>query len=206
MFQLAQQSKEVFHLVAKLFQGQVDEGNKDFVKPTKMTKFLHMTWKLTDKEKVALLSQVVVGKLSLTDFDHKCVYWVRTKKLQIRLLNDLGLETWEAAKETYPFLHDKALVSKWVNNYEVLFRKKNIPKSWTRFVKQIKLSVEAAAVQRQAALAELDVMCTTFSFRLSTYVLHNKACESLQTLYTNTTQHFGYYLYFINNSLFLFFF
>ena len=193
MFQLAQQSTVVFNLVAKLFQGQVDEQNKDFVKPTRMTKFLHMTSKLSDQEKVALLSQVVMGTLSLTDFDRKCVFWIRTKKLQTKLLTDLDLATWEDATEMYPFLHDRALVEKWVNNFDVLFKKGNVPKSWTRFVKQIQLSVEAAD-QRKAALAELDVVCTTFSFRLCNYVLHNKPCESLQTLYKSTTKHFGKYV------------
>ena len=203
MFQLAQQNTVVFNLVAKLFLGQVDEQNKDFVKPTRMTKFLHMTSKLSDEEKVVLLSQVIMGTLSLTDFDKKCVFWIRTKKLQTKLLNDLGLATWEAATEMYPFLHDKALVEKWVNNFDSLFKKGNVPKSWTRFVNQIQLSIDAADVQRKAALAELDVVCTTFSFRLCDYVLHNKPCESLQTLYKSTTKHFGKYVYCVNYFFFI---
>ena len=85
-----------------------------------------------------------------------------------------------------------------MNNFDVLFKKGNVPKSWTRFVNQIQLSIDAADVQRKAALAELDVVCTTFSFRLCDYVLHNKPCESLQTLYKNTTKHFGKYVYCVN--------
>ena len=191
MFQLGMQQDEVFELVWKLIKGRVPEENVFFVPVSKDT-FKYMTRTITKKEKIAMLLQCINGDITTGEFPRKCMHLTRRKKLQKKLLNNLGEDNWEGAQETYPILlQNEDLVLRWIVSYDKEFKGGAVPKSWMNFVELVKESRSGGGGEETALMSGYrEFTCHGLKYQM----FNRKVTAIVDTLGKNT-KHFGLFVF-----------
>ncbi len=115
--------------------------------------------------------------------------YTRRKRLQQRLLKDLGEDDWVDAQLQYPiFLTNEDLILRWIVSYDKEFKGGAVPKSWVNFVDLVRESKSSNAPEDSTLLSGFR----EFSCRGLKYKMYNRKVTAIvDTLGKNTT-HFGY--------------